>query len=249
MMDPLEVLAIGAHPDDAEVGCGGTLILAAGAGLRVGVADLTAGERATRGTAAERRAERHRASDAMGLTVRLSLDLPDTGLGTDPGHRDALVRLIRDVRPTVVLAPYPEDRHPDHAAAGRLVREVSFLAGVPKAGDGDGDAHRPARLYHYMVNQPFAPSFVVDISRVWARKMEAVRAYGSQFGSTEGEPPTDLSGGRFLEVVEASATFHGAMIGVERGEPFSCPGPVPLAFLPGFHDLGTSRERGYRMFL
>jgi bacillithiol biosynthesis deacetylase BshB1 len=245
MTEPLDVLAIAAHPDDAEVGCGGTMILASDAGLRVGVADLTLGERATRGTPGQRRDERERATDLMGLTVRLSLELPDTAVGTDPTHRDAVIRLLREQRPVVVLAPYPEDRHPDHAAAGRLVREAAFLSGVEKV--GAGEPHRPARLYHYMVHHPFAPSFVIDISAVWGRKLEAMRAYESQFG-TLADRPTQLAAGAFLEVAEARATFHGAMIGAERGEPFSCPGPVPLRFLPGFHDLGPGGPSRYRMF-
>jgi bacillithiol biosynthesis deacetylase BshB1 len=246
MTEPLDVLAIAAHPDDAEVGCSGVLIQASEAGLRVGVADLTAGERATRGTREERSAERDRAGEIMGLTVRLGLGLPDGNLGTTPEHRDAVVRLVRDVRPTVVLAPYPEDRHPDHAAAGKLAREGSFLAGVEKI--GEGEPHRPDRVYHYMVHLPFTPSFVVDISTVWDRKVEAISAYASQFGKAEAEIGTELAEGGFLSVVEAGARFHGAMIGAERGEPFHYPGPVPLAFLPGFHDLGPTGGTRYRMF-
>lgn len=247
MTESLDVLAIGAHPDDVEVGCGGTLILAADAGLRVGVADLTGGERATRGTPARRASELQEATELMGVAIRRSVGLPDTGLGTEPGHRAVLLELLREVRPTVVLAPYPEDRHPDHAAAGRLVREASFLAGVAKV--GRGSPHRPARVYHYMVNHPFPPSFVVDISRVWSRKMAAIRAYESQFGEDLADAATELSGGRFVGVIEAGGTFHGAMIGVDRGEPFHCEGPVPLAFLPGFHEGAIGQRTGYGMFL
>lgn len=246
MTEPLDILAIAAHPDDAEVGCSGVLIMASEAGLRVGVADLTGGERATRGTGEQRSGERGRATEIMGLAVRLNLGLPDGNLGTVPEHRDAVVTLVRDVRPAVVLAPYPEDRHPDHAAAGRLARDGSFLAGIAKL--GEGAAHRPERIYHYMVHHPFTPSFVVDISAVWDRKMEAVRAYASQFGASPAEIETELADGGFLSMVEARARFHGATIGAERGEPFFYPGPVPLPFLPSFHDLGPTRGTGYRMF-
>jgi N-acetylglucosamine malate deacetylase 1 len=242
----VDVLAIGAHPDDAEVGCGGVMLLATDAGLRVAVADLTAGERATRGTPDRRSAERDRATEALGLSARLDLGLPDGRLGTDPSHRDEVIRLIREVRPAIVLAPYPQDRHPDHAAAGRLAREGSFLAGVGKV--GRGEPHRPDRVYHYQVHQPFTPSFVVDVSSVWDRKLAAVGAYRSQFGTEESEPETELAEGSFLSVVESQARVHGAMIGVERGEAFHSPGPVPLRFLPGVHDAGLGGGTGYRMF-
>jgi len=244
--EALDVLAVAAHPDDAEVGCGGVLIQAAAAGLRTGVADLTAGELATRGTPGRRSAERDRATKALGLAVRLDLGLPDGSLGGDPGHRDAVIRLMRDVRPAILLAPYPEDRHPDHAAAGTLVREASFLAGVGKV--GDGPAHRPGRLYHYMVHHPFMPSFVVDITAVWDRKLEAVRVYESQFGVEDADPGTALAGSGFLSMVEARARFHGAMIGAEWGEAFHVSGPVPLRVLPGIHDAGPDVGTTYRMF-
>jgi bacillithiol biosynthesis deacetylase BshB1 len=244
MTSDLDLLAIAAHPDDAEVGCGGVLIQAAEAGMRVAVADLTGGERSTRGSLEVRAAERARATELIGLSDRIEVGLPDTSLGTDPGHREALVRLLRELRPAVVLAPYPEDRHPDHAAAGRLAREASFIAGVGKA--GSGDPHRPQRVYHYMLHHPFTPSFVVDVSAVWERKWAAIAAYESQFGAaTDGT--TELAEGRFLRVVEARARFHGAMIGADHGEAFHSPGPVPFRFLPGFHDLGPGDD-AYRMF-
>jgi bacillithiol biosynthesis deacetylase BshB1 len=244
--ETLDVLAVAAHADDAEVGCGGVLIQAASAGLRTGVADLTAGERATRGSPRQRLAERDRATELLGLAARLDVGLPDGSLGTDAGHRDVVIRLIREVRPAIVLAPYPEDRHPDHAAAGRLVREGSFMAGVGRV--GEGEPHRPGRVYHYMVHHPFTPSFVVDVSAVWDRKVEVMLAYESQFGSEGVDPETALAGGGFLSTIEARARFHGAMIGAERGEAFHTLGPVPLGFLPGVHDLGLGSGPSYQMF-
>ena len=246
MTESLDVLAIAAHPDDAEVGCGGVLIQAAAAGLRTGVVDLTAGERATRGTPRQRSAERDRASEVMGLATRTDAGLPDTGLGTDPSHRAAVIRLIRELRPGIVLAPYPDDRHPDHAAAGRLAREGSFIAGVGKI--GEGEPHRPTSVYHFMVHHPFTPSFVVDVSRVWDRKVEAMLAYESQFGTEDLDPQTALAGGGFVSLIDARARFHGAMIGAERGEAFHSPGPVPLRFLPGVQDAGLGEGTGYHMF-
>ena len=243
MTRAVDVLAIGAHPDDAEIGCGGTLILAADVGLRVAVGDLTRGEAASSGSPDERDAERLRAAEILGLATRPALGLPDGSVGTDPEHRTAVIALLRELRPRIVLAPYPEDRHPDHAAAGRLAREASFLAGLPRL--GDGPPHRPAHVFHYLLHYPVPPSFVVDVSSVWERKWAAVQAHRSQFGPVEDRPGVvDLA--RFLEATAALATVHGAMIGVERGEAFHYPGPVPLAALPGLSSGAPSGR--YQMF-
>ena len=176
----VDVLAVAAHPDDVEFGCGGTLLLAAGAGLRVVVADLTAGELSTRGDRETRERERRRATELLGLTGRECVGLPDGRVGCEPEHRDAVVAVIRRLQPRAVLAPYTEDRHPDHAAAGRLVRDACFFAGVAKA--GPGAPHRPRRVYHYMLHQPFEPVFVVDVSAVWDRRLQVATAYESQIG-------------------------------------------------------------------
>lgn len=253
-MDAVDLLAVGAHPDDVELGCGGVIVLAAQAGLRVAVADLTIGEMGTRGTPEDRDQERLAAAEILGLCARPCLHLPDSAVGTDPGHRDRVVELIRDLRPRVVLAPFVEDRHPDHAAAGRLVRDACFVAGLAKV--GDGPPHRPAALYHYMLHHPFRPSFVVDVSSTWSRKMEAVMAYTSQFG-----PPPDVATSTatatapstgLLRVFDARDTLHGAMIGAERGEAFTSAGPVPLRMVPGIGDGdgdGDGRQPVYRSFL
>jgi bacillithiol biosynthesis deacetylase BshB1 len=242
MTRQLDVLAFAAHPDDAEVGCGGTLIGAVDAGLSVGVVDLTAGELSTRGDPETRSLERRRAADALGLTTRLSLDLPDGGLGADPAQRSALVAVLRELRPRIVLAPYPQDRHPDHAAAGRLAREACFFGGVGRFGSAESP-HRPGAIYHYLMHEPFTPTFVVDVSTVWRRRTEAVAAYASQFGEVAGGADTALSGGRFLEALDARARWFGAMIGAERGEPFWSAGPIGVDALPG------NGRRGYRMFI
>jgi bacillithiol biosynthesis deacetylase BshB1 len=246
MGSPVDLLAIGAHPDDAELGCGGVLAMTSEAGMRVAVADLTDGELATRGTPERRKDESSRAAEIIGLHERIGLGLPDGRLGTEPGHRDAVAGLIRELRPHVVLVPYPEDRHPDHAAAGEIGRAACFLAGLQKA--GEGEPHRPAGLYHYMLHQPFTPSFVVDVSAVWERKMAALAVYESQFGGAANVTHLETGSGRLLELLEARAIWHGAMIGAERGEAFHCPGPVGLATLP---ELGRDRLGGhgaYRMF-
>ena len=225
-----DVLAVAAHPDDVEFGCGGTLLLAADAGLQVVIVDLTAGELSTRGDPATRERERRRATELLGLADRECAGLPDGRVGCEPDHRDAVVAVIRRLAPRIVLAPATEDRHPDHAAAGRLVRDACFFAGVAKA--GVGAPHRPRRVYHYMLHQPFEPVFVVDVSSVWDRRLQLATTYESQIGRHPDEPATALSDGRFVDVLAGRATFYGAMIGAERGEPFSCRGPLALRGLP-----------------
>jgi len=247
MTAAVDVLAIAAHPDDAEVGCGGALLVAAQAGHRVAVADLTDGELSTAGTPEQRARERDRAGELLGLSARVGLGLPDAGLGMDAGHRDALVDLLRDLRPRLVLAPFTEDRHPDHAAAGRLAREAFFLAGVAKL--GRGRPHRPERLYHYSLHHSFQPSFVLDVSAVWERRMEAVLAYESQFGHAEDRRLTEIGEPAFLELLTARAAVYGSMVGVARGEPYLARGPLPTSSLPGLEGARGERPPAYRAYL
>lgn len=243
----IDVLALSPHPDDAELGCGGTLILSVADGLRVAIADLTRGEASTRGTPAMRDEERREAGRRLGIATRLTLGLPDGRIGTDAEHRLVLIRLIRELRPRVVLAPYWENRHPDHAAAGALAREACFFAGSGRI--GEGRPHRPRHLYHYMLHHPFAPSFVVDVSAVWEQKLAALAAYRSQFVADVPGDPTELSTGSFLRVVEARAIVHGAMIGTGYGEPFVAAGPLGVSTLPLAGVSAPDGPPAYRMFL
>lgn len=231
---PLDLLAFSPHPDDAELGCGGSFILAADKGLDVAIADLSAGEMSSRGSLEQRQQEKEQAAKLLGLCGRWLVGLPDGEIGTDPAQRLPLIQLIRETRPRFVLAPYGQDRHPDHMAASKLVEEACFLAGVRKI--GTGPPHRPERIYYYMIHRPFTPSFVLDISTVWDRKMAAVTAYKSQFQADGSGPETAISRPDFLRLVEARAIFFGAMIGSTYGEAFYLPGPVPLSELPGLTD-------------
>jgi bacillithiol biosynthesis deacetylase BshB1 len=230
-MMEIDILAFSPHPDDVELGCGGSLILAADRGLRVAIADLSAGEMSSQGNPELRQSEKERASEKLGLWRRLSVGLPDTEIGTDPTQRLPIIQLIRDVRPRIVLAPYLQDRHPDHEGASRLIKEACFLAGVSTV--GTGHPHRPEQIYYYMIHTPFLPSFVIDISSVWERKLAAVTAYQSQFLPEDGKSRTDISRPEFLRFIEAQAVVFGAMIGTSYGEAFYLPGPVPLRELPG----------------
>ena len=248
---PLDILAFAPHPDDAEIGCAGSLILAAARGERVAVADLTAGEGSTRGTVENRAQETAAASAHLGLCARYALGLPDMGLGATLEQRQPLIDLIRATRPRIVLAPYPEDRHPDHLAAGRLVADACHLAGIAKA--GSGPPHRPERLYYYMLytlRQPFAPSFVLDVSAVWEQRLAALRAYRSQFSAEGGGPGTVLLRPEFERFLTVKAAWFGAMIGVAYGEPFYTPGPVALREFPGLLDerLPPGTLPGHRLY-
>lgn len=247
-MEPLDVLAFSAHPDDAEIGCGGALALAARRGRRVGVVDLTDGERATRGSPERRTVEKSEATRTLGLTERIALGLPDGGLGPSREAVALVIEVLRDSSPRTVLAPNDVDRHPDHEAAARLVRQGCFEAG--RGGVGRGALHRPAHQYSYMAHSPFDPSFVLDISEVWEQKQAAVACYRSQFSMDGGGAATALSGGHFLELLELRARWFGALIGARHGEPYLCRGPVPVAGLPGLPEgsVGETPSSRYSMW-
>ncbi|MCB9077377.1 MAG: bacillithiol biosynthesis deacetylase BshB1 [Anaerolineaceae bacterium] len=230
MTDSLDILAFAAHPDDAEIGCGGSLLLTADQGRRVAVVDMSAGEMSTRGNLTQRKQETESASKLLGLSARLALGLPDGYIGTDPDHRIPVIDVIRATRPRIVLAPFWEDRHPDHAAAGKLVREACFFAGVQKI--GSGLPHRPESVYYYMLHHPFQPTFVVDISTVWTRKQAAIAAYASQFQAVDDGPQTAISQSGFGRFLEARSIYFGAMIGAAYGEAFYSPGPIALNLFP-----------------
>ena len=210
------------------------------AGLRVGIADMTKAERSTRGNPERRQREAAAATNILGIHERFNLGLPDTEVGSEIRHRDPIIETIRHTRPRIVLAPYWEDRHPDHAATGRLVKDACFLAGVAKV--GVEEPHRAQHLYHYMLHHPFAPTFVSDISKVWEQKATAIRAFGSQFDPNADEPHTVLSRPGFLRHNEAKAVHFGAMIGAAYGEPFYCQGPVAMQPFTGIEQAPSAPD-------
>jgi bacillithiol biosynthesis deacetylase BshB1 len=241
MIEPIDILAFSPHPDDAELGCGGSLFLSIKEGLTVAIADLSEGECSSRGTCAQRKEEKLSASGLLGLSDRFSLGLPDTKIGLEPSQQDTVIELIRGVRPRMVLAPYWKDRHPDHERAGQLIRAACFYAGV--ASIGRGRPYRPESIYYYMVHSPLEPSFVVDITSVWEKKCEILRAYRTQFFNEDPEmKPTAISNPEFLRYHEARCTYFGAMIGVTYGEPFFCAGPLAARGLLGVEN--TRPDKG-----
>jgi bacillithiol biosynthesis deacetylase BshB1 len=244
----VDVLAIGAHPDDAELGCGGTLALLARAGRRVGLLHLTGGEAGSRGSATERRREAENAAAILGIAELAFLDCGDGGLRHGVAEEDALIAELRRLRPDLVLGPSPSDRHPDHGRAHRLVADACFYAGLRRR--GSGQPHRPAALFAYMQHDPFPPAFVVDVSAVWEVKERALDAYETQIhrggaapagvGSREGgaaaaaetanrdappatsaaPPATKVSSPEFRLAVAGRAQHFGLIVGAAYGEPF-----------------------------
>lgn len=221
-----DVLALGPHPDDVEIACAGTLLLARAAGQRVALLDCTRGEKGSRGTVADRDAEAAAAAQKLGVVARANLGLPDTGLRVDDAATHALVAALRSARPTLFLAPHAHDVHPDHTAAAQLAERAVFLAGLRNFEPQLGGPHRPRLFLRYPGNRPVPPSLVVDISAVHAQKADVVRCYRSQLA------PPDRShltlGLDVWERADVRDRFHGASVGVAAGEPFWHDGPLLL---------------------
>lgn len=214
----LDVLAIAAHPDDVEQTCGGTLIKMAEMGYRTGVLDLTAGDMGTRGTPEVRLQEAEAAARHLLLAFRGNLRFPDARLENALVARMSLAAEIRRLRPRVVILPYWEARHPDHYHAGEMAYEACFLAGLKKL-DESSEPHRPFKVVYSSLYANVTPSFVVDISAQFERRMAALLSYESQYGGGEG---SDLFPGEqeIRERLGAIARFYGNLIGVKYGEPF-----------------------------
>ncbi len=218
----LDVLAIAAHPDDAELSVGGTLVKLARMGYSTGALELTRGEAGTRGTPELRAAEARRAAELLGLAVRENLDLGDAHVWANEESRVKLVRVLRRLRPRVVFSQYREDPHPDHAHTAQLVREACHISGLVKYDAEAGQERwRPSCVAYYLFPRTVAPTFIVDISATFERKWEAIRAHASQFHNPQSdEPQSRVSTAQFLREVEARDRYFGALIGVEYGEAF-----------------------------
>jgi N-acetylglucosamine malate deacetylase 1 len=222
MSEALDLLAIVAHPDDAELICGGSLIRAADAGHRTGVLDLTVGEAGSAGSAEGRTREAARAAELLGLAVRRNAGLPDGALENTVAARHRVAAVIRELRPDTVVLMWPEGRHPDHREASRLGQDGAFLAGLRRA-PIKGEAFRPRKVVYALSYREHAPkpTFVVDISAQMQRKLDAIFAYGSQFEGKKGMGEVYPAGSRDLrEQLQAHAAYYGGLIRAEYGEPF-----------------------------
>ena len=225
---PVDVLAICAHPDDAELTCAGTLLVAKAHGASIGVVDLSRGEMGSRGTVEERDAEAAAASEVLGLDVRVNLGLPDTAIEPTRENISKVVEIIRGHRPQMLLAPYWEDHHPDHAAASQIVKSAWWFAGVARY-PGAGAPHRPELVMYYHARFSFTPSLVVDISDHFETKKRSVLCYKSQlYDPSGGGPETYLANPDFMAQWHARHRYMGSLIGVTYGEAYCLRAPVPV---------------------
>jgi bacillithiol biosynthesis deacetylase BshB1 len=220
-MNSLDILAIAAHRDDVELTCGGTLIKAARLGRRTAILDLTQGETGTLGSAEVRATEASQAAQILGVEARENLGLPDAGIVNTPEVRLELARVVRRFRPRIVIAPAPRGRHPDHRVAAELVRDACFIAGLAKLAP-DVPKWRPHKVVHCVTyREDFEkPTFVVDVSEEFERKMEAIRCYASQFAGATQAGEVYPNGEPLLDVVRHQAAHYGTLIRTRYGEPF-----------------------------
>jgi len=221
----LDILAFGVHPDDIELSCGGTLLVEKNNGKKVGIVDLTQGELGTRGTAETRKQEAADSAKILGVDARENLSMADGFFKNDEEHQLKVISAIRKYKPEVVICNAPSDRHPDHGRSAQLVRDASFLSGLKKIetkdGSKDQEAWRPKYVFNYIQDRFFQPNFVVDITDVFEQKIEAIRAYKTQFYNPDSkEPETYISSPEFLDSIIYRAKMMGKMIGVKYGEGF-----------------------------
>lgn len=224
----LDILAIGAHPDDVELGCGATIAKEVANGKKVGIIDLTRGELGTRGTAETRDEESANAAKILNVEVRDNMEFADGFFVNDKQHQLEIIKMIRKYRPEVVLCNAIDDRHIDHGKGSQLVSDACFLSGLlkidTKIEDEDGwqEPWRPKHVYHYIQWKNIEPDFVVDVSGYMDIKMEAVLAYKTQFYDAKSkEPQTPISSKNFTDSVEYRARDLGRLIGVAHGEGFT----------------------------
>src|SRR5687767_2184868 len=225
----LDILAIGAHPDDVELGCSGTLINEIRKGKKVGVIDLTEGELGSRGNVDTRYEESAKASMILGIHVRENLKMADGFFKNDEEHQRKLIIALRKYQPEIVFGNSLDDRHPDHGKAARLISDSCFLSGLRKVltkdeSGNDQEPWRPKYVFHYIQDRYHEPDFIVDITNVFEQRMEAVKAYTSQFYNPENEddgPQTYISTQDFLESVVARARMIGKKIGVKYAEGYN----------------------------
>ncbi|MFI5198205.1 MAG: bacillithiol biosynthesis deacetylase BshB1 [Thermoanaerobaculia bacterium] len=228
-VEPVDILAFSPHPDDVDLGCGGTLAALARRGQSFGIVDLTRGEMGTRGTPESRESEARQAARILGARFRETLDLGDGQLRTDRAAELRVVEAVRIARPHLVLAPLPADRHPDHVRASRLVADASWYAGLSKLETGL-PPYRPDQVIFYAAYVFAPPTFLVDVSASFATKIAALRAYRSQFfDENSSEPETYVSSKGFFDGIEARARALGRIANVEYAEGFVSNVPPTLA--------------------
>lgn len=221
----LDILVFAVHPDDAELACSGTILKQIALGYKVGIVDLTRGELGTRGTAEDRDKEAAESAAILGLSIRENVRLSDGFFENNKASQLALVKYIRKYQPELVLGNAPEDRHPDHGRAGKLIEDACFLSGLRKIETQfDGEVQnewRPSQLFHYIQDRYIKPDFVVNVTPFWKTKVAAIKAFKTQFYNPESdEPETYISSGDFFQFIEARSREIGHQIGATHGEGF-----------------------------
>ena len=217
----VDIVVIAAHPDDAELTCGGTLAKAARNGHPTAIVDLTAGEMGTRGTPEKRAAEAAEAAAVLGVSRRVNVGLPDAALHNTDETRKRVVELLRDLRPRIVILPFPVGRHPDHRVASELGRDACFLCKLSKY-PAQGDAHKIEKIIYALSyrEDPVKPTFVVDISDELEKKLEAISCYASQFDGVLEAGELYPTGQEFFDLVRTQNRHYGSLIRTAYGEPF-----------------------------
>lgn len=221
----LDVLVFAAHPDDAELSMGGMIAKFTESGFKVGIIDLTQGEMGTRGSVEIRRNEAADAAKILKISVRENLLIPDGDIRISNENINKVVVMMRKYCPGLVFAPYFNDRHPDHIHTSDLIKEAMFVSGLSKAktfvGENAQAVFRPSKLFYYMQTYTFQPSFIVDITGSFEKKLNSIRAFKTQFHNPDSnEPETFISKPEFIDFVEARAKYFGFQIGKKFGEPF-----------------------------
>jgi len=223
----LDVIVFAAHPDDAELSMGGTIAQLTNNNLKVGIIDFTKGELGTRGTPEIRQKEAAKASSILKVAIRENLIIPDGNIQNNKENLIKVITALRRYKPKVIFAPFFKDRHPDHIDASILAKRAMFQSGLKQIKTFDKEApqnaYRPLHLYYYMQTNTFEPSFIIDVSDSFEIKMNAVKAYSSQFHNPKNkEPETFISRPNFIRYVESRASFYGFQIGKNYGEAFYC---------------------------
>lgn len=243
----LDLLAIGVHPDDVELGCSGTIINEIRKGKKVGVLDLTQGELGSRGSIETRYQEAAKAAKILGVHMRENLKMHDGFFKNDEEHQKKLIIAVRKYQPEIIITNSLSDRHPDHGRAGKLTTDSCFLSGLRKVETADEQGNpqepwRPKYVFHYIQDRYHEPDFIIDITDVFEQRMEAVKAYTTQFYNPDNEddgPQTYISTAAFLESVIARARVIGKKIGVEYGEGFISEKSLGIKSLDSFIQIET----------
>ncbi len=225
-MMKIDILAFGSHPDDVELSCAGTLLVEKINGKTTGIIDLTQGELGTRGTAATRKTEAEAAAEILQVDVRENLEMADGFFLNDLEHQIKIIEVLRKYQPEIIFCNAPHDRHPDHGKGAKLVLDAAFLSGLRKIETTDKNGlgqepWRPKYVLQYIQDRFIQPNFVIDVSAVFEKKLESIKAYGTQFHNPNlNEPQTYISTPDFLESIIYRAKMMGKMIGVKYGEGF-----------------------------